>query len=85
MHSALAANFVDEFFKAFESSIDRTLLRETLRLTPQQRFDKFAAFMLSVMELRKSGDKHRLKQMAETGAEPDHLPELSSEAVTEQP
>lgn len=49
---------MDEFFKAFESSIDRTLLRETLRLTPQQRFDKFAAFMDSVMELKECGERH---------------------------
>lgn len=75
---------MDEFFKAFESSIDRTLLRETLRLTPQQRFDKFAAFMLSVMELRKSGEKHRLKQKAAARAETDYVPELGPEAVTER-
>ena len=71
---------MDEFFKAFQSSIDRTLLRETLRLTPQQRFDKFAAFMRSVMELRESGEKHRKKQKAETA----YLPELSPEEVNEQ-
>lgn len=75
---------MDEFFKAFESSIDRTLLRETLRLTPQQRFDKFAAFMLGVMELRKSGERHRIKQRAESGAETLYVQELNSESATER-
>ena len=53
---------MDQFIKAFEAGIDRTLLRENLRLTPQQRFDKFDAFMHGVMELKQAGERHRAKQ-----------------------
>ncbi len=53
---------MDDFIKAFEAGIDRTLLRENLRLTPQQRFDKFDAFMHGVMELKQAGERHRTQQ-----------------------
>lgn len=39
--------------------IDRTLLRENLRLTPEQRLAKFASFMRVVAELRSAGEKVR--------------------------
>ena len=39
--------------------IDRTLLRENLRLTPEQRLAKFASFMRVVAELGSAGEKVR--------------------------
>jgi hypothetical protein len=39
--------------------IDRTLLRENLKLTAEQRLRKFAAFMQFVSELRRAGEKAR--------------------------
>ena len=47
--------------EAYKKDVDRTLLIENLRLTPQQRFDKFELFMRSVMELREAGQQHRLR------------------------
>jgi len=40
---------VTEYYK---KDVDRTLLREHLKLTPQQRLDKLVAFMQSLDELR---------------------------------
>lgn len=39
--------------------IDRTLLRENLKLTPQQRLAKFASFMRFIAELRRAGENVR--------------------------
>jgi hypothetical protein len=39
--------------------VDRTLLRENLKLTAEQRLRKFAAFMQFVSELRRAGEKLR--------------------------
>lgn len=43
----------------YKRDVDRTLLRENLRLTPQQRFEKYERFMKSVMALREAGQRHR--------------------------
>jgi hypothetical protein len=56
---------MDEFIQAFEAGVDVTLLRENLKLTPQQRFDKFDAFMRNVVAMREFGEKHRQKQRQE--------------------
>jgi hypothetical protein len=40
---------VTEYFK---KDVDRTLLREHLKLTPQQRLEKLVAFMTSLDHLR---------------------------------
>lgn len=39
--------------------IDRSLLRENLKLTPQQRLAKFASFMRFIAELRRAGENAR--------------------------
>ena len=39
--------------------IDRTLLRENLKLTPAQRLEKFVRFMRFASELRRAGEKVR--------------------------
>ena len=35
----------DPVIEAYKKDVDRTLLRENLKLTPQQRLEKFVAFM----------------------------------------
>jgi hypothetical protein len=45
----LAPDPVIEYYK---KDIDRTLLREHLKLTPQQRLEKLVAFMRSLEVLR---------------------------------
>jgi len=46
--------------------VDRSLLRENLKLTPEQRLAKFASFMRFVAELRRAGDKVRRSVKAKT-------------------
>jgi hypothetical protein len=43
----------------FMRDVDRTLLRENLRLTPEQRLTKFASFMRFIAELRRAGESVR--------------------------
>ena len=42
----------DPVIAFYKKDVDRTLLRENLKLTPQQRLDKLMAFMRSLDELR---------------------------------
>lgn len=42
----------DPVIEAYKRDVDRTLLREHLKLTPQQRLDKLVAFMRSLDVLR---------------------------------
>jgi hypothetical protein len=42
----------DPVIEAYKRDIDRTLLRETLKLTPGQRLAKLQEFMKSVAKLR---------------------------------
>lgn len=39
--------------------VDRTLLHENLKLTPEQRLAKFASFMRFTAELRRAGKSMR--------------------------
>lgn len=43
----------------FMRDVDRTLLRENLKLTPEQRLEKFASFMRFIAELRRAGENLR--------------------------
>jgi len=47
------ADYVDPVIEAYKKDVDRTLLREMLKLTPQQRSEKFASFMELAYELRR--------------------------------
>lgn len=42
----------DPVIEYYKKDVDRTLLREHLRLTPQQRLEKLVAFMRSLEALR---------------------------------
>ncbi|RIK80921.1 MAG: hypothetical protein DCC67_08760 [Planctomycetota bacterium] len=43
---------VDPVVEAYKRDVDRTLLRENLKLTPEQRVIKFEQFMRGFNELR---------------------------------
>ena len=45
--------------------VDRTLLRENLKLTPSQRLEKFVSVARFTSEMRRAGEKTR-RRMAET-------------------
>lgn len=47
----LSPDPVTEYFK---KDVDRTLLREHLKLTPQERLEKLVAFMRSLDTLRRA-------------------------------
>ena len=49
----------DPVIEAYKKDVDRTLLRENLRLTPQQRLEKLVAFMRSLERLREAASKRR--------------------------
>lgn len=49
----------DPVIEAYKKDIDRTLLRENLRLTPEQRIQKLAAFIEFLDELRRAGANAR--------------------------
>jgi len=56
MDSAAADN---DSVRDFMPDVDRTLLRENLKLTPEQRLEKFASFMRFIAELRRAGENVR--------------------------
>ena len=48
------AVYVDPVIEVFKKDVDRTLLRENLKLTPNERSLKFERSMKMVFELRRS-------------------------------
>jgi hypothetical protein len=48
----------DPVVEYYKKDVDRTLLREHLKLTPQQRLEKLMAFMRSLDQLRTAA-RHR--------------------------
>jgi hypothetical protein len=49
----------DPVIEVYKRDVDRTLLRENLRLTPQQRIEKLMSFMRSLEELREAARRKR--------------------------
>ena len=45
--------------EAYKKDVDRTLLRENLKLTPDQRLEKLKAFVRFAAELREAGRRAR--------------------------
>ncbi len=45
--------------EAYKKDVDRTLLRENLKLTPDQRLEKLQAFVRFAAELREAGRRAR--------------------------
>jgi hypothetical protein len=52
-------DFYDPVIEAYKKDVDRTLLRENLKLTVEERFRKFKSFMNYVYELREAGRRAR--------------------------
>jgi hypothetical protein len=52
-------DYRDPVIEAYKKDIDRTLLRENLKLTVEERFLKFESFARYAEELRESGRRHR--------------------------
>lgn len=66
VHNLVPADYCDPVIEAYKKDVDRTLLRENLKLTVEQRFQKFESFMHFVYELREAGRKAR-QQRTEDG------------------
>ena len=52
-----AASSMGAILKIYMRDVDRTLLRENLKLTPAQRLDKLARFSSFASTLRQAGEK----------------------------
>ncbi len=48
------ADVFDPVLEAYKQDVDRTLLRENLKLTPQERSEKLVSFMRGLVELRRA-------------------------------
>ena len=55
------ADVFDPVIEAYKKDVDRTILRENLKLSPQQRSEKFVSFMRSVWQLRAVAEAARRK------------------------
>lgn len=49
----------DPVIEAYKKDIDRTLLRENLKLTPEQRIRKLQSFLALLGELKRAGAPQR--------------------------
>ena len=49
----------DPVIEAYKKHVDRTLLRENLKLTPGERLEKLAAFMRSLREVQGAAGPRR--------------------------
>jgi hypothetical protein len=50
-------DYCDPVIEAYKKDVDRTLLRENLKLSVDERFEKFERFMEYVFELRAAGQR----------------------------
>jgi len=55
-------NSMDDVIDSYKKDIDRTLLRENLKLSVEERFQKFERFMQDVAELQRAGREAREKR-----------------------
>lgn len=53
------AEYVDPVIASYMKDVDRTLLRENLKLTVEERLIKFERFAAFAAELREAGRRHR--------------------------
>ena len=51
------ADYQDPVIEAYKKDVDRTLLRENLKLTVEERFNKHRAFMEFFHAMREAGRK----------------------------
>jgi len=60
------ADFQDPVVEAFKKDVDRSLLRENLKLTPAERSRKFERNMRLVYELRRAARDRRQRSLTES-------------------
>lgn len=53
---------MDRVVEAYKKDIDRTLLRENLKLTPEERIEKLMELQRFAEELRRAGHQQREKK-----------------------
>jgi len=53
------ADAYDPVINAYKKDVDRTILRENLKLSPQERSEKFVSFMKSVHQLMEIAARER--------------------------
>ena len=56
------ADYIDPVIEVYKKDVDRTLLRENLKLTVEQRIRKAISFHEAVAELRAAGERMRRKE-----------------------
>ena len=59
-----SADVADPVIEAYKKDVDRTLLIANLRLTPDQRSQKFQSFMEMIYEVRHAGERMRASEAA---------------------
>ncbi|HEY2413310.1 MAG TPA: hypothetical protein VGI40_13755 [Pirellulaceae bacterium] len=64
-------DFYDPVIEAYKKDVDRTMLRENLKLTIAERFEQFDKFAEFVEELQAAGKRMRETTAREPGHEPD--------------
>ena len=52
-------DYRDPVIEVFKKDVDRTLLRENLKLSPEERLRKFESFAEYARELREAGQRAR--------------------------
>lgn len=56
------ADYSDPVIEAYKKDVDRTLLRENLKLSVAERFQKFESLARFADELRQAGERHRSRR-----------------------
>ncbi len=62
IHDLAPADYCDPVIEAFKKDVDRTLLRENLKLTVEQRIRKAISFHESMAEWRAAGERMLRKE-----------------------
>jgi hypothetical protein len=73
LHDLAPADYCDPVIEVYKKDVDRTLLRENLKLTVQERLIKFERFWEFAQGLREAGRKARQTGSGH-GAEPPRDP-----------
>jgi len=69
MHEQTLPGEPDPVIEAYKKDVDRTLIRENLRLSVEQRFEKLMRLQQFAEELRQAGQTGRPSQDLEAPAE----------------
>ncbi len=63
-HELAPADYCDPVIEAYKKDVDRTLLRENLKLTVEQRIRKAVSFHQSIEGWRAAGERSRRKEQS---------------------